>query len=145
MRIEPFPLEKVLEFRRHVRLERRHALAAALADEQQLLDERTQVEAVREETLTQLGEVTRPGQFNVEAAARRRYFTGQLDVRLLILKDQIDKAHLVVEQRRNELIKADQDVQALERLREKHVEEQTYELRRKSELELADQWQASRR
>lgn len=142
--MKPFPLEKVLDYRRHLRVERRNALAAAMSEEQSLLDQRSEVESRKAETVSQLQSMTRPGELNVEAAARRRYFVGQLDIRILILAEQIEQAHAVVEQRRQELIVADQEVRMLERLREKHVEEETAGQLRRTELELADQWQAAR-
>lgn len=142
--MKPFPLEKVLDYRCHLRMERRNALAAAMSEEQALLDQRSEVESWKAETVGQLQSMTRPGELNVEATARRRYFVGQLEIRILILTEQIEQVRAIVEQRRQELIVADQEVRMLERLREKHIEEETAAQLRRAELELADQWQAAR-
>lgn len=141
--MKPFPLDKVLEYRSHVRLDARNALAAAMADEKTLLDRKEFVEHQKVEQIEELSQVARAETINVEAAARRRYFAGQLDIQLLVLDEQIVQAQQVVEECRQVLVKADQDVKALERLREQHVEEETYHENRRSEIELGEQWQSS--
>ncbi|MBI1311868.1 hypothetical protein GC176_11295 [bacterium] len=138
-----FPLEKVLDVRRHVRSERRNALAAAMADEQTLLDAQQQKERQKQGLLDELSGLTQSETLNVEAAARRRYFVGQLDIQLMVIDQQLVEARRYVDVARNALIKADQDVKALERLRERHIAEQTYQQNRRNETALTEQWQSA--
>ena len=141
--MKPFSLDKVLEYRRHLRQDARNALASAIADEQTLLSHRKFVENQKNEQIEELARVAQSEVLNVEAAARRRYFTGQLDIQMLVLDEQIAQAQQVVEQHRVALVRADQDVKALERLREQHVEQEMYHESRRVEVELGEQWQSS--
>lgn len=141
--MKPFRLDKVLEYRKHLRMECRNALAAALADEQALVQHQEQIERQKSQQMDELAEFTRSPVVNVEAAARRRYFTGQLDIQLMVLGEQLVQARQIAEQQRMVLVKADQEVKALERLREKHVEEEVAQEQRRTEIELSEQWQSS--
>jgi flagellar protein FliJ len=141
--MKPFRLEKVLEYRKHLRLEARNSLAAAMGDEQALLDYQTKTERQKQQQMGELATFAQSEAFNVEAAARRRYFMGQLDIQLMVVAEQLVQARMIVEQQRMVLVKADQEVKALERLREKHVEEETSQEQKRSEIELSEQWQSS--
>ena len=141
--MQHFPLDKVLSYRSHLRLESRSLLAAALADERTLLDERLQLERQREQQTTELSELLQQVTLDVPAARRRNLYARRLDAELSVLDEKLVAAGRRVEACRLDLVKADQDVKALDRLREKHVEEQTYAEARKAEHELAEQWQAA--
>jgi flagellar export protein FliJ len=141
--VKPFPLEKVLDVRRHTRQERRHALAAAMADEQQLIEMKTQRELQKQQLLNELAGLSQEESLNIEAAARRRYFVGQVEIQIMVIEQQIEQARLIVEQARSALITADQDVKALEKLREQHVAEQAYSENRRDEIVLTEQWQSA--
>lgn len=141
--MKPFPLEKVLDVRRHTRQERRHALAVAMADEQQLVDLKRQQELQKQRLLDELAGLSQEESLNVEAAARRRYFVGQIEIQVMVIEQQIEEARRIVEQARSALIVADQDVKALEKLREQHLAEQAYEENRRNEIVLTEQWQSA--
>ncbi len=141
--MKPFPLEKVLDVRRHTRQERRYALAAAMADEQQLIDLKQQQELQKQQLLDELAELSREESLNIEAAARRRYFVGQVEIQIMVIEQQIEQARQIVEQARSALIAADQDVKALEKLREQHLAEQAYSENRRNEIVLTEQWQSA--
>lgn len=141
--MKPFRLDKVLDYRKHLRLAARNALATALADEQTLLEHQSRIERQKNQQMEELTGFTRSQVVNVEAAARRRYFTGQLDIQLLIVGEQLGQARQIVERQRQQLVKADQEVKSLERLREKHFEEEAANQQRRTEIELGEQWQSS--
>lgn len=141
--MKPFPLEKVLDVRRHTRQERRYALAAAMADEQQLIHLKQQQELQKQQLLDELAELSREESLNIEAAARRRYFVGQVEIQIMVIEQQIEQARQIVEQARSALIAADQDVKALEKLREQHLAEQAYSENRRNEIVLTEQWQSA--
>ena len=141
--MKPFPLEKVLDVRRHTRQERRYALAAAMADEQQLIDLKQQQELQKQQLLDELAELSLEESLNIEAAARRRYFVGQVEIQIMVIEQQIEQARQIVEQARSALIAADQDVKALEKLREQHLAEQAYSENRRNEIVLTEQWQSA--
>jgi len=142
--VQPFPFTKVLDYRRHLRQECRQELAAVLSDEQVLRDDRSRLEVERQRQLDELGQLAESNHPSVDAAARRRRFAGQLDVELLVVKEQLAHLRDECEMRRSALVQADQEVQTLERLEELHVGRAEYEFRRRSEIELADQWQAGK-
>ncbi|GEM_PF-1160930 len=142
--MQTFPYTKVLDYRRHVRLECRQELAAILADQQTLRERWSELNVDRQRQLDELGRLTESGYLSVDAAARRRYFTGQLDRELLVVNEQLLHIRDECELRRTVLVQADQDVQAMERLEEMHIGRAECESRRRSELELADQWQAGK-
>ncbi|NQV27271.1 MAG: flagellar FliJ family protein [Rhodopirellula sp.] len=141
--MKPFRLDKVLDYRKHLRLDARNALAAAIADEQTLIKHQERIERQKDQQMEELATLARSQVVNVEAAARRRYFSGQLDIQLMMVAEQLRQARHVVDQQRMLLVKADQEVKALERLREKHFEEETSQLQRRTEIELSEQWQSS--
>ncbi len=141
--MKPFPLEKVLDVRRHTRQQRRHALAETMADEQALLELKQQREVQKQQLLDELSGLSQAQSLNVEAAARRRYFVGQIDIQIMVLDQQIEEARQRVEQARSALIVADQDVKALEKLRETHIAEQAHAENRRNEIVLAEQWQSA--
>lgn len=141
--MKPFRLDKVLEYRKHLRLEARNALAAAIGDEQTLLEQQARVNRQKSHQLAELATFTQSEVVNVEAAARRRYFTGQLDIQLMIVAEQLVQARQVVEQKRMVVVKADQEVKALENLRESHFEEETSQELKRTEIELSEQWQSA--
>lgn len=141
--MKQFSLEKVLEYRRHVRQERRSDLATALAVEQALISERADVENQRSGQLQELAALSRSESLDVDGAARRRYFTTQLDIQLLVIEQQMEPARIRVEAKRNELVRADQDVKALEKLRAGHFSTEQYAENRRTEHALAEQWQST--
>ncbi|MBL6707436.1 MAG: flagellar FliJ family protein [Planctomycetaceae bacterium] len=141
--MKPFRLDKVLEYRRHQRLEARNALASAISDEQTLIEHQARINRQKGQQLSELAGFTQSEVVNVEAAARRRYFTGQLEIQLMVVAEQLAQARMVVEQMRAVLVKADQEVKALERLHEKHVEEETSLEQKRTEIELSEQWQSA--
>ncbi len=141
--MKPFRLDKVLEYRKHLRLEARNALASAISDEQTLLEHQARVNRQKSHQLAELATFTQSEVVNVEAAARRRYFTGQLDIQLMLVAEQLVQAQQVVEQKRMVVVKADQEVKALERLRENHFEEETSHELKRTEIELSEQWQSA--
>jgi flagellar export protein FliJ len=142
--VQPFPFTKVLDYRRHMRLECRQELAEVLSEEQKLQDHRTGLEVERQRQLEELGQLAESSNLSVDAASRRRCFAGQLDIQLLVVNEQLLLLQVESEKCRTALVQADQDVQTLERLEEMHVTRTGYESRRRSEIELADQWQAAR-
>jgi flagellar export protein FliJ len=141
--MKPFRLGKVLEYRKHLRLEARNALASAIGDEQTLLEHQARIERQKQQQMDELRTFTRSDVVNVEAAARRRYFIGQLDIQLMVVAEQLVQARNVVEQQRRMLVKADQEVKALERLRENHFESETAQEQKLAEIDLSEQWQSS--
>ena len=141
--MKPFRLEKVLEYRKHLRLDARNALASAISDVQKLLNHQAQAERQKQQQMRELATFAQSENVNIEAAARRRYFMGQLDIQLMVVAEQLIQARMIVEQQRMVLVKADQEVKSLERLYEKYVEEQTAQEQKRSEIELSEQWQSA--
>lgn len=142
--MKPFPYVKVLDYRRHLRLERRQELAEVLAEERDLLAHRSRLDEEKQRQLEDLGRLAESNELSVEAAARRRYFAGQLEIEVMVVDEQILKLREEIEARRLALVGADQDVQSLERLEEKHVAREEYEGQRRTEMELGDQWQSAK-
>lgn len=138
-----FRLDKVLDYRSHLRLDRRHALQTAIANEQELVIHQQHVQQQRTAMLNELTTLAQAREMDVAAAARRRHFVSRLEIEILILEQQLTEARRKVEIARAELIKADQDVKALEKLKEKHLAEQTYVAAKATERELSEQWQAA--
>lgn len=140
---KPFPLQKVLEYRRHLRLDRRNALAAAMAHERSYLDRQARVTNDRERQIAELSQLSQDQTMDIAATARRWYFASQLDIELRLVAQYIEKARQTVEACRQELIYADQEVKALERLQENFVAEQQFNANKQAELAMAEQWQAA--
>ena len=141
--MKPFRLSQVLDVRRHLRTQRRNELAAILAEEQLLIDQRNELAQQRSQQVQEISELGKQETVNVEATARRRYFTGVIDVKLMVLDQQIEQMAEFVLKYRQALLEADRDVKSLERLQDEHVAAERYSEERRTEHELSEQWQAA--
>lgn len=141
--MKPFPLTRVLDVRRHTRQQRRNALAEAMEDEQAILTLKNEREEQKHQLLGELAVLSQSETLNVEAAARRRYFVGQIDIQIMVLDQQLEEARRHVETARADLIRADQEVRTLEKLQDRFVAEQQYAENRRMETMLTEQWQAA--
>ncbi len=140
---KPFPLIKVLEYRRHLRLDRRNALAAAMAEERELQQQHDQATQQRRHEIDELGKLLQqPGRLDVELAHQRRNLATRIEAHLVQLAQGLQNAQTKVEICRRDLVHADQEVKALERLQETFVAEQTFQMHKQAEIALAEQWQA---
>lgn len=139
-----FKFESVLRVRRHRRDQCRRMLADLLADDDKLAAERAHLEQTRTEQLDELRELGRRGEVDIDRSASRQYYIGRLlgEMRLVDRKRETLAGQLKL--CRQALVKADQEVKMLEKLREKHEHEFRAAHERHSARELEDTWLASR-
>ena len=118
-------------------------VAEALRREDELKQVRRHLERERGQQLEEFRLLGRPGTVNVDGATSRRVYAGQLVTLLLDIERERTFASQKAELCRQELIKADQQVQALEKLRDKQLAEFRINEERKEARNLEEAWQAA--
>ena len=120
------------------------AFTSQSRDDARLVDSRRRLEDFRLRQLDELRDLGRAGAVNVDQSAARRYHSAQLaaEVRL------VDHRRTIVAQQldlcRQALVRADQEVKALEKIEERQRGEFVYEAERQAARELEDAWSAAR-
>jgi len=96
------------------------------------------------EQLDELRDMGQPGQIDVDKSASRRYFAGRLVGDLQLLEKNRNLLAQQLQFCRQTLAKADQDVKALEKLRENQLAAFRYQTERQAMHELDEAWQATK-
>ena len=138
-----FRLAPLLTLRENERDLRRQALAAALRREDELKQARRQLERERGRQLEEVRRLGQPGALNVDGANSRRVYAGQLVTWLLQIEQERKGATQQVELCREALVLADQQVQALEKLRDRQLAEFRLNEERREARNLEEAWQAA--
>jgi len=112
-----FRLASVLRLRESVRDEKRARLAEAYAALQKLEDRRAEIQHESQE-LTRWQKDTSRGQVNVDRILDAQRYQSILQAELEVIARQTAAVDVEMEKRRAALVAADQDVKALEKLRE---------------------------
>ncbi len=138
-----FKLEAPLKYRQGRRDQCRQLLAELLADERERVQRRESLENQRTALLGELRDMSQSGSLDIDRAAARRFFAGHLTAEIgVALRDQ-----QVVEQQialcRQALRRAEQEVQSLEKMRERHLDEFRYQQDRAEARELEETWMAT--
>lgn len=143
MKTFQFKLLPVLKLRRYRRDLCRQLLAQILADDAALVAERQRHENHRAAQIQEMSRLSTGGSIDVDRASSRRYFCGQLTLAMRI----VDQRREVVAQQlamcRAALVRADQEVKALEKLEEAQRTAFDYERERASGREMEDAWMAA--
>lgn len=137
-----FPLDSLLRYRRHRRDLCCQLLAQVLAEQQRLEQHRRGLELQRAAQLGELRTLGEAGEVDIDRSASRRFHASQL-LNEIHLTERNRRA--VAEQAalcRQAVTQADQDVEVLERLREKQRQEHQYEEARRESRALDDAWMA---
>ncbi len=137
-----FQFEPILKLRKNQRELCQQLLAEILRRDAEL---RARRGAVEQERAAQLDEVRRllgGGRVNIDASTARRFYANNLIGELVLLER--NQALLVQQIKvcRQSLIRADQAVQALEKLAEKQRAELEFDQERRAARELEETWQA---
>lgn len=135
-----FRFETVLRYRRHRRDLCRTLLARLFEDDRKLEQQGTQIDTDRRSQLNEIRELAGESAVDIDRAAARRYYAGQLGIDTLILQQQRQELGERIELCRKTLVEADRDVRILEKLEEKHRGEYDAEQLRRSQRESEDVW-----
>lgn len=140
-----FTLLAVLRYREHILEHRQGLLAAVQTQIDQVIGERRGVEELRERQIAELREFVAAGAVEIDRAASRRYHAAVLTGDMF----RLDRHRELLEQQREVIrravVKADQDVQALEKLRDQQKSAWTAKTLAREDREREDQWQAAHR
>jgi hypothetical protein len=140
-----FTLQAALNYREHVLELRRGMLAAVQAQINKVAEERSGVERFRERQIDELRGFVTTGAVEIDRAAARRYHAAVLTGELFRLDRHRDLLEQQREAVRRAVVKADQDVKVLEKLREKQKQDWTAKTIAREDREREDQWQAAHR
>ena len=119
-------------------------LAQILDSERELAMQKHQLEQTRDQQLEQLRSILDNGTADIDGAAARRFYAGQLTAEIAAVERNRD---IVAEQQaicRQALSRTDRDVKILEKLEEKYRTAFLYEEERRAARELEDTWMSGR-
>jgi flagellar export protein FliJ len=139
-----FKFEPLLNLRRYRRDLCRQLLAGVLDDDARLVAERRRLEETRHKQLAEMRRLGEQGVVDVGGSSARRYYSGQLTVEMRLVDHRREVVAQQIELCRQALVRADQDVKALEKIAEKLRGEYEYEQDRRAAHELEDAWSAVR-
>lgn len=140
-----FQLEPLLRCRRSRRDLCRQVLAQVLADDRALAERQTGLERARAELLDELRRLGEEGEVDVDRSVSRRDFAGQLVAEARLLQHRRSLLAGQLELCRQALVKADQEVKALEKLEGRQRAEFEYQTERRDQRTLEEAWSAVRR
>ena len=139
-----FRLESLLKYRRYRRDVLQSLYAGLLAQQQTMVAARVELSGHRDAQLDEMRTLVSPGQVDVSAASSRRFHTARIAAELLQRARDLDELEQQLILCRSELTKAEQDVEAVEKLKEKQRREFEYEQGRREQVELEDAWMSAR-
>lgn len=138
-----FRLAPVLALRENARDLQRQELADALRAELELREQRLALEHEHAVVLDEMRRLGRGGRMQVDSATSRRVYAGQLILAIIQAERNRAAAETHVERCREALVVADQQVQILEKLREKQLAEYQSNQERRTAREMEEAWQAA--
>jgi len=130
-----FSLESVLKIRIEKREARLQELGTAIREWEQIKRDQREILAERDELNRYLKEKSQPGQIDIGLVSRCQLHLAQLGQRNQQSLLQIDQAWEVVQQHRRRYLEADQQVKAIEKIRERRREEHQQKQQRLERLE----------
>ena len=135
-----FQLESLLRYRKNRRDLCRQLLAQILANLQQLKQDRQSLQRRRVGQIDELRQLGAGGDVDIDRSAARRYYAGHVlgEIQLVDRNREIVAEQLA--RCRETLIRADQEVKALEKLREKRQADFLYNQQRRERRELDEAW-----
>lgn len=139
-----FKLEAPLRYRQGRRDQCRQLLAQLLAEERACLQRRESLENDRHALLGEMRGLGEAGRIDVDRAASRRFFAGHLSTEIRLAERNQDVVARQIDLCRQALRRAEQDVQSLEKLRERHLADFRYRAERAEARELEETWSATR-
>ena len=138
-----FPLESLLRYRKNRRDLCRQLLAQILTNLQQLKQDRQSLQRRRVDQIDELRQLGAGGDVDIDRSAARRYYAGHMLGEIQL----VDRNREVVAEQlarcRETLIRSDQEVKAIEKLREKQLADFLYDQQRREHRELDEAWLAT--
>ncbi|WP_339732176.1 hypothetical protein [uncultured Gimesia sp.] len=140
-----FQFESVLKMRRHKRSLCRQLLGQILQTDQRLLDQRLQLEGLRQEQFREIRLRQSEGVVDIDGATSLRFYAGQLQAQIQNVIANRKNLEKQIIAGRQALARSEQDVKAMEKLSDKHRDKFLYVQNRKEEMELEETWAATQR
>lgn len=137
-----FKLAALLTYRENRRNRCRQILSQVLAEDQALIDQKNSIQQeylATEQDLKQLGQ---NGTFDIDKASARRFHLGQLQVQMKQVDLQREQLQEKRELCRLAVVQADQEVKAIEKIKDKKLNAYEQHQLKIENRELEDAWQA---
>jgi flagellar protein FliJ len=144
MRRFVFKLNGVLSLRKNRRDICRQLLADQLRRDEELRSRRDSIRVERAVQIDELRANLEPGRVNVDAGTSRRFYAGVLTSDIDAIERERELVARQIAACRELLVRADQEVKALEKLAERRREDFLYEEQRREALEVEEGWRAAR-
>lgn len=138
-----FQFESVLKMRRHKRSLCRQLLGEILQADQRLIDQRSELEQLRQRQFAEIRNRQAVGVVDIDAASSLRLYAGQIQAQI---QNTIANRNILakqIEACRKTLARAEQDVKAMEKLSDKYRDAFFYAQNKKEEQELEETWAAT--
>jgi flagellar FliJ protein len=133
-----FRLASLMRLRESERDERREALAQAFRADQVLQQNQESIQTELHENQRQVQHCVSPGPISVERLLGRHRYELVLQTQLRQLQRQRQSIAAEIERRRQALVEADRELKILEKLRERHWQEYTFQ-QQKNDLRQLDE------
>ena len=143
MRKFVFKFETLLKFRRSRRDLCLQQVAQVLDADRAMQAERESLEQRRLEQLDQLRKLGQAGELDVDRTASRRLYAVQLSNEIRLVEQKRQELARLLEGSRQALVKADQEVKVLEKLKEKQWAQFLDAQERQTARELDEAWLAT--
>jgi flagellar protein FliJ len=137
-----FPLAALLTLREHRRDLVRQALGELLSQDQRLQQQIESARHERRQSVESIRQLTADQQFDPKAVSSHRLYMAWQDQQILLVEDQRTALSAKIERCRQLLVKADQDVKAIEQLEQSQHAAYLDALLKKEGRELEEVWQA---
>ena len=118
-----FRFETLLKYRQHRRDMVVTLLGQLMSDDRRLVEQRTEMESTRRGQFDEIRELANQATLNIDQAATRRYYAGQISREIQQVLHQRHVLDEQITQCRQALVKTDQDVKVLEKLKEQQQQE----------------------
>ncbi|VAX39813.1 hypothetical protein MNBD_PLANCTO02-2797 [hydrothermal vent metagenome] len=145
MALFKFRLQSLLNYRQNRRDQCRMLLAAVLAEDQKMIDQKAEFQQNRLETLEEIKRGGNQGAVDVDGISARRFHSTQLTIYMMGIDQQRTFIARQIELCRQALIQADQDVKVLEQLKEKQQTEFQALQNKKEDRQREESWSAIHR
>jgi flagellar protein FliJ len=138
-----FTLESLLRYRRHRRDLVVNLLAQILADDHKLAAQQAETEEDRQRQIGELKALSESGALDVDRSASRRYYAGLLSGQLQGIARSRATVAGQLDLCRKALVRADQDVKLLDRLKDKQRTEYDQDQERRTARDVEEAWLAA--
>lgn len=139
-----FRLESLLKYRRYRRDVLQSIYVNLLGQKREMESQREALTHRRERQIDEIRDINDASRVDISAAAARRFHSARIGAELLLQARDLEQLEQQIAVCRRELTAAEQDVEAIEKLKERQRGEFEYRQNRREQRELEDAWMSAK-